>query len=167
MATGWTTAHIPLLRHKYRYYGTCTVTTAQIPLLRHIYRYYGTYIPTTAHIPLLRHISPLLYLKYRYLHRICTTSPSEHKILRFAATVLYCKTHETIPEIPKNGAAVTTAHLPLLSPKYRYLQYICTIPKRVALQRRANVKSWPHYFSNDLSCHLCLFQNGSHVSTPS
>ena len=38
----------------------------------------------------------------------------------------------------------TAVHIPVRTLKHRYLQYICTIPKLVALQ--ANVKSWPYEY---------------------
>ena len=61
-------------------------------------------------------------------------------------TVLYFKTHETVPEIPKNGSAATAVHIPARTLKYRYLLHICHIPKLVALQPRANVGSWPYIY---------------------
>jgi len=40
----------------------------------------------------------------------------------------------------------TAVHIPVRTLKHRYLQYICTISKLVALQRGANVKSWPYEY---------------------
>ena len=37
--------------------------------------------------------------------------------MRFAATVLYCKTHETVPKIVQSGSAATAVHTPVRTPK--------------------------------------------------
>ena len=51
----------------------------------------------------------------------------------------------------EGGVASPGSYIPVRSLKHRYLQYICTIPKLVALQRGANVKSWPYLYPRNSS----------------
>ena len=73
-----------------------------------------------------------------------------------AARVIASNTHDHIihasyiverqPEISKNGSAAIAVYIQVRSLKYRYLQYICTIPKLEAGQRGAQVKTWPYIY---------------------
>ena len=55
----------------------------------------------------------------------------------------------------KTGSAAT-AVIPVRTLKYRYLHYICHIPKLVALQPRANVSSWPYVLPLNMWHDLCF-----------